>query len=406
MANIQLLQRTNKPKKDGTFPIVFKIYLGTRSKIITLPFSCKKEDWDTKNKRLKSKYPSYKEINEALRTHEMKLQSAIDRLEAIGDDYSLDDIKNTYISGLNKNKVKKVTVSDFMLKRITRLDEEKKFGYAKALKDTYNSLFKFADKNITFKQITPAFLDDYEHFLRKTYTEGGIAFRMRDVRRTYNLAIRNEYAKESDYPFKKYKISKLKGKSNKIAITKSEFIQFKAFDINSHKECTNTYKMFLFSYYSGGMNFKDMAYLRWANIQDDRLIYKRDKTQKNFNLKLHQEAVKILIFFKENPQSENTEFVFPIIHKYGLTDSQINGRYKRELRKFNKQLKFIGETVGIDKNLTSYVARHSFATHLKHNGVSETVISELMGHSNVSVTKNYLQDFGSDILDGAMNQLN
>ncbi len=293
-----------------------------------------------------------------------------------------------------------------MTERIARLDEEKKFGYAKALKDTYRSLFKFADKNLTFKQITPAFLDNYEHFLRNTYTDGGIAFRMRDVRRIYNLAIRNEYAKESDYPFKKYKISKLKGKSNKIAITASELKQFKTFDINNHKEYTNTYKMFLFSYYSGGMNFKDMAYLRWVNIQNDRLIYKRDKTQKNFNLKLHEEAVKILAFFKENPQSENTEFVFPIIHQYGLTDSQLNGRYKRQLRKFNKQLKFIAETVGIDKNLTSYVARHSFATHLKHNGVSETLISELMGHSNVSVTQSYLQDFGSDILDEAMNHLN
>ena len=114
----------------------------------------------------------------------------------------------------------------------------------------------------------------------------------------------------------------------------------------------------------------------------------------------------VLNHYKANPKSENMNYVFPIIHKYSLTEKQIHGRYKRCIKKFNKQLSFIAESVGIEKNLTSYVGRHSFATHLKFNGISTDVISQLMGHSTVAVTKAYLEDFGSEVLDDAMSKLN
>lgn len=406
MATFQLMQRSNKPKIDGAFPIIFKIFLGDKSKIITLPFSCKKEEWDTKNKKLRTKYPKYKQINEALRNYEVKLQNAIDELETQEINYDLEDIKNAFKAELNQKKVKVITVNEFLLHRIKELEEEGKFGYAKGIKDTHTSLFKFAKEDLKFKQITPEFLDKYEHYLRKSYTDGGIAFRMRDIRTIYNRAIRHGFAKQVDYPFKIYKIAKLKSNSRKVAITKDDFELFKRFDIQEHPSYATTYKMFLFSYYAGGMNFKDLTSLKWVNVQDGRLVYKRDKTKGDFNLKLHEEAMKILDHFRNHPKSENELYVFPIIHKYNLTQKQVYGRYKRCLKKFNMQLKFIADTVGIEKNITSYVARHSFATHLKFNGVSESLISQLMGHSSEAVTKSYLQDFGNDILDEAMKQLN
>ncbi|NQX84949.1 MAG: tyrosine-type recombinase/integrase [Flavobacteriaceae bacterium] len=66
----------------------------------------------------------------------------------------------------------------------------------------------------------------------------------------------------------------------------------------------------------------------------------------------------------------------------------------------------MAESVGIEKSLTSYLARHSMATHLKFNGVSESVISQSMGHSGEAITKAYLEDFGSSVLEEAMKQLN
>lgn len=205
---------------------------------------------------------------------------------------------------------------------------------------------------------------------------------MRDIRATYNLAIKHGYARQNDYPFAKYKISKLKSKSRKIAITKEEFEKFKGFDLNlnaENKKCENTYKMFLFSYYAGGMNFKDMTVLSWKNVENGRLVYKRDKTSVNFDLERPTQTKDILKYFKNYPKPEKTKYVFPIILKNRLTTKQIYGRYKRCLRKFNNELKHIASEGGVNKNITSYVARHSFATHLKLKGVSTDKISQLMG---------------------------
>uniref|UniRef100_UPI0040485EC2 tyrosine-type recombinase/integrase n=1 Tax=Mariniflexile sp. TaxID=1979402 RepID=UPI0040485EC2 len=409
MATFQLILRTDKPKKDNTYPIIFKVYLGKKNKIITLPYSCKLNEWDETNKKLRKNHNKYKEINETLKKLDTRLQNAIDDLETQEINYDLNDIKEAFINEAKENRVKIISVNKFILSRIEELNTVGRFGYVKGIKDTHKSLFKFAKQDLKFKQITPEFLDKYEIFLRKTYKDGGIAFRMRDIRTIYNLAIKYGYASQNDYPFKKYKISKLKSKSHKIAITEEELQKFKSFDIDlntENKKCETTYRMFLFSYYAGGMNFKDMMGLSWSNVENGRLVYKRDKTKGDFNLKLPLEALEILKYFKNQLKPKNTKYVFPIILSNSLTTKQIYGRYKRCIRNFNKELKYIALQVGINKNLTSYVARHSFATHLKFNGVSEDIISQLMGHSDVSVTKAYLEDFGSTVLDEAMSKLN
>ncbi|WP_375240092.1 tyrosine-type recombinase/integrase [Aurantibacter sp.] len=427
MATYQLLLRDSKPKKDGTFPLIFKIYLGNKSKIITLPFSCEKREWDAKNKRLRKNHFNYKDINEKLGKLTTRLQNAIDDLEIQEIDYDLNDIYNAFKEESKANRVKEISVSEFLQKRIKELNAEGRYGSERTLKDTCNSLSRYlmtakeiseievnkklktskAFANLKFKDVTPAFLEDYEHYLRKRGgTDGGIGVKMREIRVNFNKAITHGYAKVSHYPFNIYKVAKLKSKSRKIAIDKEEFESFKSFNIKEHIEYKITYKMFLFSYYAGGMNFKDMTYLRWENISDGRLVYKRSKINGNFNFKLRKEATDILNYFKNNMLTENEDYIFHVINRYNLTYKQIHYRYKKCLRKFNKDLKFIAESVGIEKNLTSYVARHSFATHLKFNKVQESVISQLMGHSSESVTKAYLQDFGSDVLDDAMSKLN
>ena len=88
---------------------------------------------------------------------------------------------------------------------------------------------------------------------------------------------------------------------------------FKNFSIEKNPEYNNTNKIFLFSYYTGGMNFKDMSLLKWENIKDNRLSYKREKTKSDFNLILHIEALKILDYFKNNSFTENTDYIFPIL---------------------------------------------------------------------------------------------
>jgi site-specific recombinase XerD len=88
-----------------------------------------------------------------------------------------------------------------------------------------------------------------------------------------------------------------------------------------------------------------------------------------------------------------------------MTPIQIENRKAKKLKRFNSDLKKIAEIVGINKPLTSYVARHSFATNLKQLGVSTDIISQSMGHQNISITSAYLRDFENDVIDDANEKL-
>lgn len=406
MATTQLMLR-NKPKADGSLPIVFKVYLGNKSKILTTPFSVQENQWDAKNKKVKSSHGKAREINETLKKLDTRLNEAIIELESEELDYNLNDIVTKFLTQSAGNKIKSTSVKDFFQQRVDSLDELTRFGYAKAIKESMQALFRFdKNKDLRFKDIDFEYLVKYENFLAKTCNNATIRIRMTDLRTLFNLAIQSGYAKKEDYPFRSYSIQKrLKMQSRKIALSTEQFAMFKSFDCGKFPKYTDTYKMFLFSYYVGGMNFKDMAFLEWDNIKDNRLYYTRSKTGRDFNVPLRAEALEILEYYRSYVKPEPVKYIFPVILKNGLVDKQLHGRYRRCLRTFNSGLKFIAEQTGIDEDITSYVSRHSFATHLKFNNVSSDVISQVMGHSSVAVTNSYLKDFENDIIDDAFSKL-
>lgn len=147
------------------------------------------------------------------------------------------------------------------------------------------------------------------------------------------------------------------------------------------------------------MNFYDMMQLTWNEIEGEKITYIRSKTKGRFIVKILEPVQKILNYYKGINKSTN--YVFPILLKENLSPVQIENRKAKKLKKYNKDLKKIAEILGIRKPLTSYVARHSYATNLKHLGVSTDIISQGMGHQNIAITSAYLKDFEDDVIDDA-----
>ncbi|TWP31580.1 hypothetical protein ETU08_00575, partial [Apibacter muscae] len=372
MATFHLILRKNKPKADGSIPIIFKIYHADKEKVITTPFSILENQWDNKNKKIRSNHPKAQEINQSLRALTQRLENIITELETEEElDYTVNDIAIRFKEESQNKKVKSMAVYDYFTKDIENYKSTGRLGYAKIVGDSQRSLFKFAKKDLRFKDITYEFLCDYEAFLRKTCDNSSIKIKMRDIRTLYNNAIKTGYARQEDYPFgKSYRIDKrLKSQPRKIALHIEDFRKFKNFDISEHSEYTDTYNMFLFSYYTGGMNYKDMAFLQWSSVKNGNIEYYREKTKEKISpLPIRKEVQKILDYYKEKPKSGGLEYIFPVIYRDEQTDLQKQYRYKKCLRKFNKQLKFIAETTGIKENITSYTARHTQATQLLFSG--------------------------------------
>ena len=153
------------------------------------------------------------------------------------------------------------------------------------------------------------------------------------------------------------------------------------------------------------MNFIDIANLRWSNIDNNRLYYTRSKTKKDiFNIPLKENTLKILNFYKQFRTTEN-DYIFPILFERHNTASKKHNRIKKILKQMNSDIKKIAAQNDIKTNLSSYVARHTFATVLKKSNVSTAIISDLMRHESESQTSTYLDEFDNIILENATDNL-
>lgn len=225
----------------------------------------------------------------------------------------------------------------------------------------------------------------------------------RTLRSAYNKAIKAKCAHKSDYPFDEYKINKFDTKTQKRAIAKTEVLKFtKEVDNIGKRQYVQLSKdIFIFSYLCGGINFTDIANLTKANITNGRLHYIRQKTGKLIKLGISEEAMQIIKIWKRK-QRLSIPILNTNIHK---TPLQKQNRIHKMLGKINKNLKLIATQLNVDANMTTYVARHSFASVLKKSGVSIALISEALGHSDLSTTQVYLDSFDNEQIDTAMQNL-
>ncbi len=175
------------------------------------------------------------------------------------------------------------------------------------------------------------------------------------------------------------------------------------FDESKHPELALSKRLFVFSYYARGMNFYDMMKLMWSNIEDNRITYKRSKTKHHFSIEILEPARQILNSYQE--KMSETQYVFPLLLSANMSPIQIENRKAKTLKKYNRDLKEIGRILGIQKPITSYVARHSYATNLRQVGVSPDIISQSMGHKNVGITMAYLRELDSETIDEANKKL-
>ncbi len=401
MATIKLYQRKKQLNND-LYPIILRVTHLRKKNIISLNFKCQQEDWNAKKEEFRKSMPDYKNQNILLHTIKNRAEQIIRNYEFKEIDFDFNKFKNDLFH--YKRKLGE-SVFEFWGQHIKSLETSKRVGTKQYYIDCMNSFSNFVEKDtLTFKEIDYNLLKKYEDYLRsRDCIPNGIAVRMRAVRAIYNEAIKKGIANQNDYPFKKYKISKLKSSVDKRALTFEEVVKIKELDLTDYPHLIDARNYFVFSYHTRGMNFYDMLLLKWTDVSENSIVYVRNKTKTRFVIKRTKTINEILNYYKKN--SLETKYVFPLLLKDNLTPTQIANRKHKTLSLYNKALKEIASLCGIDKKVTSYVARHSFATNLKYRGVSTDIISEAMGHKNLSITQAYLKDFENTVIDDAVEVL-
>ncbi len=275
---------------------------------------------------------------------------------------------------------------------ITSLKKEERLGTAATYNTTLNSLINIK-ANIRVNEITRAFLQRYESLSKeKGHSPTTIGINLRNIRTIVNVAIKEGYIKKDKYPFAGYPIPC--GRNIKKSLTWENIQALLRFQPEDEKQ-EKALDLWKFSYLCNGMNMADIAQLQKTHVKGDFLQFQREKSKRTSKQKLpirvalHPIAKDIIEKWK---QSHNP-YLFNILEP-GLSAVTQKNRIDRFIKKVNNNIQpvFIELNISLDSvtRITTYAARHSFATTLKRKGVSTDEISEYLGHSSLTTTRAYL----------------
>lgn len=395
---------------DGNYPIKLTVYYGRQKKRYKTPFKATQEVYD--------RLLANRLRDESTKQLKRQTVSWLDKQTLIAESivpFTFTDFENVFYA--EKTQSRKIQLNDgvnsIYEKHIQALNDEGRISTARSYQDSLTSMLSYK-KNLKVSQITPDFLKGYEKWM----TDNGrslttVGMYVRALRTIFNMAIENEVIDASKYPFKKYTIPA----PQKISRTlkKEEIKQIINYTAKRDADAV-ALDYWVFSFISNGMNFKDIALLKYGNINGDFLEFRRAKTKRTTNnnslpiMVPLDENLLYIIKKRGNKSKKKEDYIFPIL-KHGLTPQEEYDHIKTFVRNTNKRLTRVGIELGLSLKVTSYVARHCFATIQKNNNAPLAYISEALGHSNLKTTQNYfgrfedegLKVFHSGLMEGMVD---
>jgi len=422
-ASIRVVYYTSKTLADGTHPFMLCVTKNRQRKYVATGLGLHPRYWDEEKKEIRRSYPGdtkklWRQLNEKATTFE---QAA----EALADSDEQHDVE-TVLHKVSESRraVRRVKLLTYCDELIANFRAAGQLGNARVYQDARNQLSRFISdeyksEDLPFERVTVAFCHEWEQTMRATGAEDtSLSVRFRTLRAVFNKAIAVGAAKPAHYPFArnraeqhKYSVSKFDLSTRKRALPREDLRKFEQLQpvITRQRLAKDA---FLFSFYGGGINFVDLAQLRWRDLtgtapdtgHPERLEYVR--TGGKFSLKLLAPAAAIVAGYASQTRATPDSYIFPFLDttKHTTATKRLV-RLQNVLGWVNKALKALGEQAGITTPLTTYVARHSFATTLKLSGTQTAIISQAMGHKSEAVTAVYLDSFGSELVDAAFDGL-
>lgn len=452
--NAYLVLDKRRTKSDGTYPIKMRIVINRRSFHIALGHSVEEKHWNENKEQVSTHSKTVENVNR-LNNKLLKEKNLIrdkllelDELQGL-ETLSLTEIKSRLTGG---SKVEPHLI-EFFNTIITELEISGNVGNARVYKMVRDSISNFLGKeDIPLTQVTFKWLTKYETwFLSSGNSVNGLSVNLRTLRALLNKAIKREILSSESYPFKKYSIKNQKTK--KRAVKQSGLEAIKEYQpVSPNQQKAKDY--FFISYYLMGASFVDLAFLQVKNIVGGRVEYKRKKGGRLYSIKITPPLQTLLDKFLSGKKDEdfilnvikeqvgrhlynNVSFKNRIVEyftegddqprRFKVSDSmkaqvmekregkerrafllnlvfteELKKQYRNvrdELKRYNDNMKVIGQACGVNHKITSYVSRHSFATIAKFKGVPVPIISQALGHESLDTTETYLAEFDDEVMD-------
>jgi integrase/recombinase XerD len=377
---------TRRVKDDLTFPIKYRVnHMRTR---VYFPsgIDLTEDEWKM--------LPTTKK-RELVETRGL-IQAGFDKVK--------DHIKNMVkgegfsMEGLTKrlSKGRKDSILSAFNSKIEDLTKTGQIGTASSYKCAINSIQKFTSKDLKYSDVNLDWVKKYEaHLLSEDKTRTTIKFYIGCLRAIMNEGKENKIITDSQYPFGKGKFEIKTGTGRKLALTLYEISRVIEYPLITDNE-RRMRDLWFFSYLTNGINFNDMLRLKYKDIAGGEIHFNRHKTIRT--TKMQKEIIATLLpemknIIKKwgNPDRKPDNYIFPFLNK-DMDPITEKRTIQNIIRLCNKKMAEISKALKYN-NISTYTARHSYATVLKRSGANIAFISESLGHSDIRTTENYLSSF-------------
>lgn len=294
----------------------------------------------------------------------------------------------------------------FMRNVADELRENGSFGTAHIYRSSLNAVIAFnGNGKLPFRKVTPEFLKSFETYLRgKDCSWNTVSTYLRTLRAVYNRAVDMHIAPYMPHQFRHVYTGTRADKKRALEQEDMERLikGLPAQSCPGSEGLQRTRGLFLLMFLLRGIPFVDLAYLKKHDIEGNVLTYRRRKTGRALTVTLLPEAMQLIKQYKNTDPA--SPYLFPLLSSKEGTEAAYK-EYQVALRSFNYQLEILKQILGLSASLSSYTARHTWATMAYYCEIHPGIISEAMGHSSITVTETYLKPFKNKKIDEANLQV-
>ena len=293
--------------------------------------------------------------------------------------------------------MKSVDLIIFMNREVKNYRLAGQFSAERICRATMKRVITFIGRDtMSFKELTTGWLLSFEAYLKTELSDNTSSTYLRMLQAVYNKAVYERKISFTAHLFKK--VFKGRAPSRSRALSKSDFQALAQASEASLGRLARTRDFFLLAFYLQGIPSIDLMQLKPGNLRGNRLTYRRQKTGKQVTVVVPPEGMALIERYK-NPDGKSP-YLFPFL---ASADADEHQQYQSALRCFNNNLHSLGELLGLSIPLTSYCARHSWASFANDCNIDKKLISEGMGHSSILVTEIYFKAHEVEKI-GWMNQ--
>ncbi|MDT0651184.1 MULTISPECIES: site-specific integrase [Autumnicola] len=400
MATVRVVLRKKK-NKSGLLPIAIRITKDRKSSYLNTGQYIEEKYWDEKNRNIRKSHPNSSVLNNYIATKVAEANDKVIKSEMNPEYQTVSEIKNKIIvtNGLDFFAVAEMHLQN-LKNRNKHHQYDTELGRLKKFKE-------FLGKDsLSFNKLNVTVLKKFETYLlhQKSLSPRTVVNYLILIRTVFNLAISESITDRGLYPFGKGKMTIRIPESQKIGFSEAEIQKLEnARGITEAQQ--KAIHIWLVSFYFAGIRVGDVLKLKWSDFNDGRLLYRMNKNSKLVSLKVPDKAIDIFNLYRES--SSYDDLIFPQLKSIDFRDSEeVTRRTQSITRNLNRRLKIAAKQLGIKKNISMHIARHSFG-NISGDKIPIQMLQKLYRHSSVTTTIRYQANFihkdADDALDSVVN---